>query len=49
MNKEKLNPRGIRLMDKVWKRLNADAKKQKGTASDVVREIIDRHYEGVKR
>lgn len=45
MKKEKLKPRGIRLLDKVWKRLNADAKKKKGTASDVAREIIDRHYE----
>ena len=47
MKKKKptLKARGIRFSDKAWNNLEKDAKKEKSTPSDLVRNIVDKHYD----
>lgn len=45
--KDRLQPKGIRFHDDAIKNVEADVKKYKGsgmTFSDVVRQIVDKHY-----
>lgn len=43
--KETLKARGIRFSDETWAKLTKDAEKQECFVSDVVRSIVDDHYE----
>jgi hypothetical protein len=50
--KETLKARGIRFSDAQWSNIEKDATKDKSgrtTPSDVVRHIVDEHYEGKKK
>lgn len=49
IKKERMKPRGIRFRDDQWKKLEADAEKASATPSDVVRAIVDQHYEKAAR
>ena len=50
--KETLKARGIRFSDRQWSNIEKDAAKDRSgrtTPSDVVRHIVDEHYEGKKK
>lgn len=50
--KETLKARGIRFSDRQWSNIEKDAAKDKSgrtTPSDVVRHIVDEHYEEKKK
>ena len=50
--KETLKARGIRFSDSQWSNIEKDAAKDKSgrtTPSDVVRHIVDEHYEAKKK
>lgn len=50
--KETLKSRGIRFSDAQWNNITKDAKKDRTgrtTPSDVVRHIVDEHYEEKKK
>lgn len=40
-----LKARGIRFPDETWKKLSDDAEKKSSTPSDIVRIIVDKHYQ----